>query len=480
MMVGYLNFGDLLTAKCLFDEMPVKSLATWNAMIKGLVRFGELKSARILFDEMPERNKVSFTTMIDGYAKVGDMAAARLLFDKLSEKDLFSWSALISGYVQNGKSNEAVKVFGEMWAMNVKPDEFIMVSLMSACSQLGCLELARWVDSYISNNSFDLGRPHVSAALVDMNAKCGNMERANFLFEKMPKRDLISFCSMIQGFSIHGHGVQAVALFDRMINEELRPDDVAFTVILTACMRAGLVEDGFRYFDLMINEYCLSPSPDHYACMVDLLGKSGKLKAAYELIKSMPVEPHAGAWGALLGACKLHCDTDLAEEVALQLFELEPHSADSDILREIESSEEMERLETQEIEARMEKDVGELDEIYRSAREGELETTGQPVCIYENYNEAGVGHLHHGSLYRGLSLILENEKLFHPCQPEDGGHWSALNSWVMPTPSFLEFMFSRMFVDSLNCLHVNLSTTFDCLLGFIALEVNPCAQKSWR
>ncbi|KAL2552317.1 putative pentatricopeptide repeat-containing protein [Forsythia ovata] len=142
MMVGYLNFGDLLTAKCLFDEMPVKNLATWNAMIKGLVRFGELKSARILFDEMPERNKVSFTTMIDGYAKVGDVAAARLLSDELSEKDLFSWSALISGYVQNGKSNEAVKVFGEMWAMNVKLDEFIMVSLMSACSQLGCLELA--------------------------------------------------------------------------------------------------------------------------------------------------------------------------------------------------------------------------------------------------------------------------------------------------------------------------------------------------
>ncbi|KAL2552318.1 putative pentatricopeptide repeat-containing protein [Forsythia ovata] len=148
----------------------------------------------------------------------------------------------------------------------------------------------------------------------------------------MLKRDLISFCSMIQGFSIHGHGVQAVALFDRMINEGLRPDDVAFMVILTACMRAGLVEDGFRYFDLMNNEYSLSLSPDHYACMVDLLGKSGKLKAAYELIKSMPVEPHAGAWGALLGACKLHWDTDLAEEVALQLFELEPHSDGSYVL----------------------------------------------------------------------------------------------------------------------------------------------------
>ncbi|KAL2532117.1 putative Pentatricopeptide repeat-containing protein [Abeliophyllum distichum] len=190
--------------------MPVKNLATWNAVIKGLVRFGELKSARILFDEKPQRNKISFMTIIDGYAKVGDMAAARLLFDELLEKDLFSWSVLILGYVQNRKSNEAMKVFGKRYAMNVKSDEFIMVNLMSACSQLGCLELARWVDSYISNNSCDLGRPHVAAALIDMNAKCGNMDRVNLLFEKMPKRDLISFCSMIQGFSIHGHVVQAV------------------------------------------------------------------------------------------------------------------------------------------------------------------------------------------------------------------------------------------------------------------------------
>ncbi|KAL3638822.1 hypothetical protein CASFOL_016729 [Castilleja foliolosa] len=332
MMVGYLSIGDMGSAGSLFDEMPVRNEATWNAMIKGLVKLGDVSSARKVFDIMPMRSEVSFTTLIDGYAKAGDMVSARSLFDQLTRKDLVTWSALMSGYVQNGKPGEAVKAFGEMWALNVKPDEYLMVSLMSACSQLGSLELAKWIESYMNDGSFDLNRAHVAAALVDMNAKCGNMERASVLFEKMPQHDLISYCSMIQGLCIHGRGVQAVLMFDRMIEEGLRPDDVAFTVILTACSHAGLVDDGCRYFDLMTSEYSISPSADHYACMVNLLGKSGKLKAACGLIWSMPVETNAGAWGALLEACRLHCDIELGEVVARRLFEVEPRNAGNYVL----------------------------------------------------------------------------------------------------------------------------------------------------
>ncbi|KAL7156935.1 hypothetical protein ABFS83_02G042500 [Erythranthe nasuta] len=326
------EFGDMAAAKSLFDEMPKRNTATWNAMIKGLVKSGDLNSARNLFDEMPVRNEGSFTTLIDGYAKGGDMAAARSLFDQLTHKDLFSWSALMSGYVQNGKACEAVKAFSEMQDSNLKPDEFIMVNLMSACSQLGCSELAKWIESYMKNGSFDLRRAHVAAALVDMNAKCGNMDRASSLFEEMPERDLISYCSTIQGLCIHGFGSQAVHLFDRMINEGIRPDDVAFTVILSACTHAGLVDDGCRFFELMVNGYLINPTPDHYSCMVNLLGKSGKVEAAYELIRSMPVESHAGAWGALLEACRVNCDVDLGEVVASRLFELEPHNAGNYVL----------------------------------------------------------------------------------------------------------------------------------------------------
>lgn len=332
MVVGYVTVGDIVEAKRLFDAMPERNVASWNVMIQGLLNVGDLISARDLFDSMPQKNVVSFTTMIDGYAKGGDMVSARFLFDQSSDKDLVAWSALLSGYVQNGLPNAALKIFLEMESMNVKPDEFILVSLMSACSQLGCLQLAQWVDSYVSNSSINIQQDHVIAALVDMNAKSGNMERALKLFEEMPKRDLISYCSMIQGLSIHGHGVEAVSLFRRMLTEGIVPDEVAFTIILTACSHAGLIDEGWHYFRYMKQKFCISPSPDHYACMIDLLSRSGHLRTAYELIKSMPVEPHAGAWGALLGACRLYSDSELAEIVASRLFELEPQNAANYVL----------------------------------------------------------------------------------------------------------------------------------------------------
>ncbi|KAM6570273.1 hypothetical protein CsatB_018258 [Cannabis sativa] len=332
MVVGYVIYGDLVEAKKLFDEMPLKNVPSWNAIIGGFVKLGDLGSARRIFEEMPEKNVISFTTLIDGYAKSGDMASARVLFDQAPNRDIVAWSALISGYAQNGQAREAVDIFLEMDSCNVKPDEFIMVSLMSACSQEGSLELAKWVDNYVTQSSIDLGRAHVLAALVDMNAKCGNIERAKNLFDQMPKRDLISYCSLMQGLSVHGCGEQAISLFNMMLNEGLIPDEVAFTVILTACGRSGLVEEGRHLFRLMENEYSIVPSRDHYACMVDLLSRSGRLKEAYELLCSMPMEPSATSWGALLGACKLHCDMELGELVASRLIELEPQNAGNYVL----------------------------------------------------------------------------------------------------------------------------------------------------
>ncbi|KAJ4965580.1 hypothetical protein NE237_017429 [Protea cynaroides] len=269
--VWYMTLEDLAAAVKLFNEMPCRNPASWNAMIGGY-----------LFDKMIERNVVSFTSLICGYAKVGDMVSSRFFFDQSLVRDIVSWSVLISGYAQNGEPNEVVKIFLEMHSKNVKPDEFVMVSLMSACSQVGNLEPAKWVDSYVVQNTMDLCRAHVTAALIDMNAK--------YLF---------SYCFMIQGPSIHGLRAQAVGLFSRMLDEGITLDDVAFTVVLNACSHASLVEDGCLYFNSMKNDYSIIPSPDHYACMVDLLGRFGKLKAAYEFIKTMPVEPHVGAWGAL-------------------------------------------------------------------------------------------------------------------------------------------------------------------------------------
>ncbi|KAI4348921.1 hypothetical protein L6164_009585 [Bauhinia variegata] len=326
MVDGYVTFGDVVEAYKLFDEMPHRNVASWNAMIRGFVKDGDLNSASSIFYAMPVKNVVSFTTMIDGYAKGGDMVSARYLFEQASDKDIVAYSALISGYVQNRQPDEALNIFLEMESKNVKPDEFVLVSLMSACSQLGSLELAQWVDSYVSKSSIDLAQDHVIAALVDMNAKCGNIERASKLFQGMSNRDLISYCSMIQGLSFHGRGIEAINLFNRMLAEGITPDEAAFRIILTTCSHAGFVDEGWHYFNSMKDKFDIVPSPDHYACMVDLLSRSGHLRAAYELIKSMPMEPDAGAWGALLGACKLYNDLDLGMIVANRLFEIEPQN----------------------------------------------------------------------------------------------------------------------------------------------------------
>ncbi|CAN0879487.1 Putative pentatricopeptide repeat-containing protein At5g37570 [Linum grandiflorum] len=332
LVVGYANMGDLENTRRVFNQMPVKNQVSWNAMITGLVKVGDMVGARKMFDEMPQRTVFDYTVLIDGYAKAGDMASAKALFDSSPENDIVSWSALISGFAQNGFPNQALEMFTEMELAGIKPDEFVMVSLMSACSQIASLEMADWVHHYLSKSPVDVSQNHVMSALIDMNTRCGNMARAETLFEKMPQRNLVAYCSMIKGYSVNGQAEQAVQLFNKMLEDGLVPDEVAFTVILSACSRAGLVEEGWHYFTTLRDKYSLVPSPEHYACMVYLLSRAGRLEAAHELLVSLPFEPHACAWGALLGGCKHYGNTTLAEDAAARLFELEPQNAANYVL----------------------------------------------------------------------------------------------------------------------------------------------------
>eukprot|EP00267_Zea_mays_P034472 XP_008669438.1 putative pentatricopeptide repeat-containing protein At5g37570 isoform X1 [Zea mays] len=291
-IVAYVNNGGIIDARALFDTMPQRNVVHWNVMVDGYVKCGDLEGARRLFDEMPERTATACTSLIGGYAKAGNMEAARLLFDKLEDRDVFSWSAMISGYAQNGYPGEALRTFDEFQGQGIHPDELVVVGLMSACSQLGNIRLASWIEDYITKYSIDMNNAHVLAGLVNMNAKCGNLERATFLFESMPVRDVFSYCSLMQ-----------------------------------ACCHAGLVEEGKKFFDIMKNVYLMVPSGEHYACLVNLLGRCGMLEDAYWLIMSMPGKPHPGAWGALLGGCKLHCNIELGKIAAKKLFEIEPDNA---------------------------------------------------------------------------------------------------------------------------------------------------------
>ncbi|KAJ4966788.1 hypothetical protein NE237_018637 [Protea cynaroides] len=322
---------DMSRAQQLFDHMPVSNVISWNAMIVGYVNGSDLDSARAVFDRMPERNVVSWTTMLVGYTKHGLVGSARDLFDAMPQRNLISWTAMITGYAQNGQPGEALALFHRMEEARIKPDAATMTSVISACAQLGGTELVQWVGSYVDQKGIERNE-RVLTALVDMHAKCGNVEEACRLFKEIPQPDVFSYSALITGLASHGHGIKALEIFRKMQASDIEPDDITFVGVLTACSHTGLVEDGLRFWESMVKNYLIEPGADHYACIVDMLGRAGQLEEAHRLVRSMPMGPHPGALGALLAACRTYGNVQIAESVAKQLFELEPENSGNYIL----------------------------------------------------------------------------------------------------------------------------------------------------
>lgn len=322
---------DMLGAQMVFDQMPLRNVISWNAMVVGYVNSGELDSARATFDEMLERNIVTWTTMLVGYTKNGLMDVAKVLFEAMPEKTLVCWTAMISGYAQNGRPNEALALFRRMERTHVKPDAFAMTAVTSALAQIGRPDLANWVTALLDQEGIERNE-RVLTALVDMHAKCGNIEEACQLFEEIHQPDVYPYSALITGLASHGHGLRALQFFRKMQMAKVEPDYITFVGVLSACSHAGLVEDGLRYWESMINDYKIEPDADHYACMVDMLGRAGKLEQAYKMVQSMPMGPRPGALGALLAACRTYNNVEIAEIVAWELFKLEPWNTGNYVL----------------------------------------------------------------------------------------------------------------------------------------------------
>ncbi|GAV81474.1 PPR domain-containing protein/PPR_2 domain-containing protein/TPR_7 domain-containing protein/PPR_3 domain-containing protein [Cephalotus follicularis] len=325
MVSGYAKVGNDMDHACtLFQEMPLKNLASWNAIISGYVDCGRFESARSYFDAMPQRNNVSYITMMAGYSKCGDVESARGLFNQLSEKDILSYNAMIACYSQNSQPKEALLLFNQMLEadLNVQPDGMTLASVISACSQLGDMRFGSFVKNYIDKLGIEMD-DHLTTALIDLYAKCGSIYKAFELFRSLRKKDLVAYSALILGCGINGKTLDAVKLFEKMVNANIRPNLVTFTGLLTAYNHAGLVEEGCKCFS-SIMEYGFLPSSDHYGIMVDLLGRAGRLEEAYNLIKDMPMQPDTGVWGALLLACRVHNNVEFGEIAAQHCFELEP------------------------------------------------------------------------------------------------------------------------------------------------------------
>eukprot|EP01018_Ginkgo_biloba_P030840 Gb_14956 [translate_table: standard] len=366
----YAKCGSLEIARQLFDKMSTRDAVSWNAMIAGYAQNGHGNEALTLFQQMqltnvkPNRATIVsvlpacaqvaalqqgknihdyiiqngfeshdsvVTALIYMYAKCGSIEIACQLFYELSKRDVVSWNAMIAAYTQNGYANEALEFFSRMQLEDVKPNQVTIMSVLPACASLAALQQGKEIHGYIIRNGFETQVSVVNAVIV-MYAKCGNIYIARLVFDTMPKRDLVSWNSMIAGYGMHGHGDDAIAVFLRMQQTNIKPDPITFTGLLSACSHAGLVDEGLQYFHCMSQDYCIIPRVEHYSCMVDLLGRAGRLDEARDFIKNMSLQPNAGVWGALLSACRIHKNIELGEHAAECLLELEPYNAGNYVL----------------------------------------------------------------------------------------------------------------------------------------------------
>lgn len=306
-----------------------------NALIDMYSRIGFVETGREIFEEMPEKDIITWNSMIAGYARCGSTEVARSLFNQMPERDNFSWSTMILGYVRNDQPKDALNLYKEFLAeVDAKPDTVTIVSALSACSHLGALEEGSSLHLYIENNGIDV-TVTLGTALIDMYSKCGCIEKAKKVFREMRDQDVFSWTAMISGLALNGLGKEALQVFKEMSRakgESAKPNPVTFLNVLWACAHSGLVEDGRRIYQDMIRDYRIKPEMAHLGCMVDLLARAGHLDEALDFISSCGCQVDASAWGALLGACRVHGNVKLGEIVARKMVELDPGHGGAHVL----------------------------------------------------------------------------------------------------------------------------------------------------
>ncbi|GJZ35140.1 pentatricopeptide repeat-containing protein [Tanacetum coccineum] len=329
MVSGYVLNGMVDEARRIFDEMPVKNSVSWNAMIAGYLQCKRIDVAKEFFHTMPCKNVSSWNTMITGFAHSGIIDIARDLFDKMLQRDCISWGAIISGYAHLGHNEEALRFFVEMKRTGEKANRSIFLCILSTCSEITALELGFQLHAQLVKVGLRSGW-YVGNALLSMYCKCGNIDEANAIFEEISDKDIVSWNTIIAGYARHGFGQEALRVFESMKTSGVKPDQVTMVGVLSACSHSGLVDRGTHYFYTMNRDYGIAANSKHYTCMIDLLGRAGRLDDAQILMKSMPFEPDAATWGALLGASRIHGNTELGEKAAEMVFLMKPDNAGMD------------------------------------------------------------------------------------------------------------------------------------------------------
>ncbi|CAD6255803.1 unnamed protein product [Miscanthus lutarioriparius] len=311
-----------------------------HAISLALVKPYPLLHVRALFDDMPQKNKctIAYNTLITACFKARDIRAARHLFDEMqchrrSRRSVVSWNLMITGCVRHGRDDMAVQCFERMVREGeVAPDDGTLVVVLPACGRTGNVGAGRWAHEYAKKTGLLDSTVHVANAVMDMYCKCGDVDSARKVFMTTLQHSVVSWNTMISGFSLNGHGVEGIDLFQEMRRHGVEPNAVTFLAVLGCCAHAGAVDIGREIFQSMLSEHGIEPAIEHYGCMVDLFGRSGLLEEAHVLIQGMPMKPNATIWGALLSACRAHAGLGIAEVALKELINLEPWNSGNYVL----------------------------------------------------------------------------------------------------------------------------------------------------
>ncbi|XP_028764348.1 pentatricopeptide repeat-containing protein At1g08070, chloroplastic-like [Neltuma alba] len=353
----YIVEHDVGSALKIFEFIPSPDVVSWTSIISGLSKCGfEAEAIRkfSLMDVKPnsatlvsaltacsflkamtlgkaihaygmkgmvDNNIIFDNAMLDLYARCGSLVNAEHLFANMMERDVVSWTTMVGAYAQRGRSEEAVDLFKKMVLEGeAVPNEVTVVTVLSACASIGALSLGQWVHSYIKRRSDLVVEGIIGNALLNMFAKCGDMNMAIQIFKMLEHKDVISWGTLICGLAMNGHGKHTVQLFSRMLIHGVPPDDVTFIGLLSACSHSGLVNKGFMFFKAMRDYYGIMPQMQHFCCMLDMYGRAGLFEEAEAFLKGMPVEAKRPVWVALLQACKIHGNEEMLDWIRRNLL----------------------------------------------------------------------------------------------------------------------------------------------------------------
>ncbi|EHA8587018.1 pentatricopeptide repeat-containing protein [Cocos nucifera] len=297
-----------------------------NSLLHMYASCDGLTLARQLFDEMTKRDRISYNSMIDAYVKSGDLDEAERLFWSTPDRNVVSWSTLFNGYVRNRMFQKALCFFHQMQELGVDPDSCSVVSLLSMYAHFKSAYPGKSVHAFGVRRWLHLPTP-MSTSLVDFYCKCGLLDAAVALFERISKKDLICWNSLISGLGSCGRGEEALRFFLQMLHEGVQPDDITFIGILVACAHSGLVDQGHRHFKMMSSVFGIKPSFAHYWCLVDLSVRAQKPNDALKIIQDMPLDNQSAIWGAVIWLAKVHGDVTVGEFLGKRLIELEPDNS---------------------------------------------------------------------------------------------------------------------------------------------------------